>query len=91
MYKYFAAVAVVATIALTSPAANAQERLGDAALGAVSGAVVAGPVGAIAGGLVGLTAGPTIARSWGVHRHYRYRRYSSARAVHTSGPHCRDC
>ncbi len=90
MYKCFAAVAVVATLAF-APAANAQERLGDAALGAVSGAVVAGPVGALAGGLVGLTAGPTIARSWGVHRHYRYRRYSSARAVHSSGPHCRDC
>ena len=52
--------------------AGAQERAGDAALGAVSGAVVLGPVGAVAGALIGYTAGPSIARSWGCggqHRH----------------------
>jgi hypothetical protein len=48
--------------------ARAQERAGDAALGAVSGAVVLGPVGAVAGALIGYTAGPSIARSWGVRR-----------------------
>jgi hypothetical protein len=48
--------------------AGAQERAGDAALGAVSGAVVLGPVGAVAGALIGYTAGPSIARSWGVRR-----------------------
>jgi hypothetical protein len=46
--------------------ANAQERAGDAALGAVSGAVVLGPVGAVAGAFIGYMAGPSISRSWGV-------------------------
>src|ERR1700724_4548265 len=53
---------------LISFGARAQERAGDAALGAVSGAVVLGPVGAVAGALIGFTAGPSIARSWGVRR-----------------------
>jgi hypothetical protein len=35
----------------------AQERAGDAALGALSGAVVLGPVGAVAGAVIGFTAG----------------------------------
>jgi hypothetical protein len=48
--------------------ARAQNRAGDAALGAVSGAVVLGPVGAVAGAVIGYTAGPSIARSWGVGR-----------------------
>ncbi len=48
--------------------ARAQDRAGDAALGAVSGAVVLGPVGAVAGALIGYTAGPSIARSWGMGR-----------------------
>jgi len=46
--------------------AKAQERAGSAALGAVSGAIVLGPVGAVAGALIGYTAGPAIAHSWGV-------------------------
>jgi len=54
--------------ALLSFEARAQERAGDAALGAVSGAVVLGPVGAVAGALIGYTAGPSISRSWGVRR-----------------------
>ena len=63
-------VLVTALIAgsLVSFEARAQERAGDAALGAVSGAVVLGPVGAVAGALIGFTAGPSIARSWGVRR-----------------------
>jgi hypothetical protein len=48
--------------------ARAQGRAGDAALGAVSGAVVLGPVGAVAGAFIGYTAGPAIAHSWGVRR-----------------------
>src|SRR5712692_10515922 len=57
-------------IALTlAPAQSwAQGRGGDAALGAVSGAVVFGPVGAVAGAVVGYTAGPSIAHSWGIRR-----------------------
>jgi hypothetical protein len=53
---------------LISFEAKAQERAGDAALGAVSGAVVLGPIGAVAGAIVGYTAGPSISRSWGVRR-----------------------
>jgi hypothetical protein len=49
---------------LVSFEAKAQERAADAAIGAVSGAVVLGPVGAVAGAIVGFTAGPAISRSW---------------------------
>jgi hypothetical protein len=48
--------------------AKAQERAGSAAIGAVSGAVVLGPIGAVAGALIGFTAGPAIAHSWSVGR-----------------------
>ena len=61
----FAALA----LSLISSAAMAEERRGsDAALGALSGAVVFGPVGAVAGAVVGYTAGPSIAHSWGFMR-----------------------
>jgi hypothetical protein len=53
---------------------NAQERLGDGAMGALAGALVGGPVGLVAGGVVGYTAGPAIASSWGLKRHPHYRR-----------------
>src|ERR1700751_3963405 len=52
---------------LISFEARARERAGEAALGAVWGAVVLGPVGAVSGAIFGLTAGPSIARSWGMH------------------------
>lgn len=61
-------VCVALTLSLTSVAAKAAERAGDAALGALSGAVVLGPIGAVAGAVVGYTAGPHIARSWGLRR-----------------------
>ena len=64
---------VAAAIALAPSAAWAQERTGDAALGAVAGAVVAGPVGLLAGGVIGYTAGPGIASEWGL-RHRRHHR-----------------
>lgn len=66
MKKIFAALAVVA--ALVPATAFAQERVGDAALGALSGAVVLGPIGAVAGAVVGFTAGPNIANAWGMRR-----------------------
>jgi hypothetical protein len=62
------AISIVTMIASAPMAASAQERAGDAALGAVSGALVFGPVGAVAGALVGYAAGPSIARSWGLKR-----------------------
>ena len=46
--KHKLVVAAVAMLLLPA-AAQAQERVGDAALGALSGAVVLGPVGAVAG------------------------------------------
>jgi hypothetical protein len=60
--KKVLAIAVVA-LALAPTGVSAQERVGHAALGAVAGAVVLGPVGAVAGGVIGYTAGPTIAHS----------------------------
>ena len=62
------ATAIIA-LALAS-AAFAGERHGDAALGALSGAVVLGPVGLVAGAVIGYTAGPSIARSWRNNRHH---------------------
>ena len=74
---------VVVAMSLLPVAAQAQERVGDAALGALSGAVVLGPVGAVAGALVGYSAGPNIAGAWGV-RHGR--RTHRARAANTTQP-----
>jgi hypothetical protein len=63
---------IIATviIALTLPSALAGERHGDAAIGALTGAVVLGPVGLVAGAVVGYAAGPSIARSWRNSRHH---------------------
>jgi outer membrane lipoprotein SlyB len=76
--KKMLVVTVLAT-ALTPLGALAQERVGDAALGALSGAVVLGPVGAVAGAVVGYTAGPAIASSWGLRRYGRRHYRRSAR------------
>jgi hypothetical protein len=67
-------IAALVAAGLAPVAAQAQERLGDAALGAVSGAIVGGPIGLVAGGIVGFTAGPSIAHSWGLrHRSHAHR------------------
>jgi hypothetical protein len=63
-------VPVVAAMTLVPMQAQAGERVGDAALGALSGAVVFGPVGLVAGAVVGYTAGPHIAQSWRNSRHH---------------------
>jgi len=65
--KQFLAVVAIA-VSLAPVGALAQERVGDAALGGLSGAVVLGPVGAVAGLVVGYAAGPSISRSWGLKR-----------------------
>jgi osmotically inducible lipoprotein OsmB len=71
-------IAFMAAALLAPTAAGAGERLFDGALGAASGALVAGPAGFLAGGAIGYVAGPRISRGLGFHRHYRYRyaRYS---------------
>ena len=77
MKKFLVAALVAATF--LSFEAKAQERAGSAALGALSGAVVLGPVGAVAGALIGYSAGPAIAHSWGVgHSRSRVRRAAQA-------------
>jgi len=60
-------IAIVVMTMMVSTAAVAGERATSAALGAVSGAVVLGPVGAVAGAFIGYTAGPSMSRAWGVH------------------------
>jgi hypothetical protein len=65
MKKAFAFAALGLSM-MSATALAGERRGGDAALGALSGAVVFGPVGALAGALVGYTAGPGIAQSWGV-------------------------
>ena len=72
--KKTVAIAAVA-LALMSQGAAAGERPADAALGALSGALVFGPVGLVAGAVVGYAAGPSI--SQGLRRDGRQARRSS--------------
>ena len=58
----------ILTLSLAAQASADEHRGGDAALGALSGAVVLGPIGAVAGAVVGYTAGPSIAHAWGFRR-----------------------
>jgi hypothetical protein len=80
LMKKLIASAVIA-LALVPSGALAQERTADAALGALSGAVVLGPLGAVAGAVVGYTAGPAIANSWGLRRSSRHYHRHSARSA----------
>ncbi len=77
------AYTIAAMLLVLAPSAALAQRAGDAALGAVAGAVVLGPVGAVAGAFVGYTAGPSISRSWGLEgsRSSRHRRQSSRDSV----------
>jgi hypothetical protein len=59
---------IAGAVAAVPTVASADERVGDAALGALSGALVLGPIGAIAGGVVGFTAGPSISGEWFHHK-----------------------
>ncbi|HXE01462.1 MAG TPA: hypothetical protein VN623_05890 [Hyphomicrobium sp.] len=68
-------VVVTVGVFLTPVAANAHERVTDAALGGLAGAVVFGPVGLVAGGVIGYTAGPHIACKIGAKRCYRRAHY----------------
>ncbi|WP_426420103.1 hypothetical protein [Bradyrhizobium genosp. A] len=84
-------ITAIVVLASLPASAVAQSRAGSAALGAVSGAVVLGPVGAVAGAVIGYTAGPSIARSWGVRgsrsaRHRQPPRREAYGATATSAP-----
>jgi hypothetical protein len=85
MTKAFPAAAMILMLVTTSALAQ-DHRPGDAALGALSGAVVLGPVGAVAGAVVGYAAGPSIARSWGFDRRgsSRHRRHASKESVRSA-------
>ena len=86
--KWIVAAALVAATLVPS-GALAEERTGTAALGALSGAIVLGPVGAVAGAVIGYTAGPAIASSWGLRRserHYQRRSEAPANKGTSSGP-----
>jgi hypothetical protein len=75
------AIAALALTLMSTQARADEHRGGDAALGALSGAVVFGPIGALAGAAVGYAAGPSIAHSWGFRRsHSAARRAGPARA-----------
>lgn len=69
------AISALFSAVMLAPAA-ADERLGDGAMGALAGAVVAGPVGLVAGGVIGYAAGPKISERLGInkprHRQVRY-------------------
>jgi len=71
---------------LASSHERAQERAGSAAIGAVSGAVVLGPVGAVAGAVIGYAAGPEIARSWGIKRPPARAHTRMAKRAHVTKP-----
>jgi hypothetical protein len=75
--KGIVTAAILASTAALAPAV-AGERVNDMALGAASGALVAGPVGLVAGGVIGYVAGPDIGRGLGFHRHHGERSRSTA-------------
>ena len=77
------AYSIAALLLVLVPSSVLAQRAGDAALGAVAGAVVLGPVGAVAGAFVGYAAGPSISRSWGLEgsRSSRHRRQASRDSV----------
>jgi hypothetical protein len=79
--KTIAGCSVLSAGLLFMPAvASAGERIADAALGGLAGAVVFGPVGLVAGGVIGYTAGPKIACKIGAKNCYRHRaRYTRRR------------
>ena len=76
-------IAAVIVVALAPVGASAQERVGDAALGAASGLIL-GPVGVVAGAVVGYTVGPNIASAWGIRRSQRVHRTRTHAARRTT-------
>ena len=75
-------VAIVMAAVLAPATAGAGERVNEMALGAASGALVAGPLGLVAGGVIGYVAGPDIGRGLGLKRHHIDRSHSTAGRLH---------
>jgi hypothetical protein len=90
--RALAGLTVIAFAVVVSPvAARAGERVTDAALGAIAGAVAAGPVGLVGGGIIGYAAGPQIACDLGAKRCYRRVRYRhSTHSAPDALPHTTD-
>jgi hypothetical protein len=87
MFKRVAIAVLGLSLALPLMPSEAaeQHRGGDAALGALSGGIIFGPIGAVAGAVVGYTAGPSISHSLGFRRHQaQARRTKSARQAQAS-------
>jgi hypothetical protein len=72
MKKILACIAVAATLVPFS--AQAGERVPDAGLGALAGALAFGWQGAVAGAATGYIAGPSISHALGLHGHRYHRR-----------------
>jgi hypothetical protein len=81
MKMVFPVVIVMAAV-LAPATAGAGERVNEMALGAASGALVAGPLGLVAGGVIGYVAGPDIGRGLGLKRHRIDRSRSAAGRLH---------
>ena len=75
-------VAIVMAAVFAPATAGAGERVNEMALGAASGALVAGPLGLVAGGVIGYVAGPDIGRGLGLKRHHIDRSRSTAARLH---------
>jgi hypothetical protein len=69
------AAAIAAGLTLAPIMASAHERIGDAAMGAAAGALVAGPIGLVAGGAIGYAEGPHISHHIFHGHHYRHYHY----------------
>lgn len=54
---------LAATALALSACSTVEQRIGGAAAGAGTGAVVAGPVGAVVGGAAGAISGPSVVRA----------------------------
>ena len=75
MRMFVGASVLLGAVLIAPSVASAGERVGDAALGALSAALVGGPIGAVAGGVIGFTAGPSISHGMFHSRHHHHRRY----------------
>jgi hypothetical protein len=79
-----AKIVLAAAVVIFPVGAGAQQRAGNAVIGALAGAVVFGPVGAVAGAAVGYTAGEGIGRAWGLKRTRRARNTANSSWTRTN-------